>query len=516
MPRYHGYRLNGVLKRPSLTVIRVVPRNIFVPEAIWLRGLFIFHVQKGEVFMRKIIVSDMTLQKYASSLSFKEKIEVARHLDHLKVDVIHMPAIENVKTDSLLIRTVSAFIKDSVICAPVGMSRESVEIAAAAVSGAKKARLVVSLPVSPVQMEYACHKKAPKMLELAKELFVASVLACGDVEFFAEDATRADKAFLAEMISAAIEAGVKTVTLCDDEGAMLPDEIFAFVSEMQKDIPALAKTNIGIRCKDVNGMATASAVMAMKAGATEIKCSVGVKDIPDLETFAGILNNCGDRCGVASGVNYDELHRIVGQIEWICGTGDKPASKNDAFASADENAVFDVHDSAETIAAAVVKLGYDLSAEDNDRVYEEFLRVAEKKTITLKDLDAVVASVALQVPATYRLVSYVVNNGNIISSSAQITLEKDGEQISGISIGDGPVDAAFRTIDQIVGHHFELDDFQIQSVTEGREAVGSALVRLRNDGKLYSGKGISTDIIGASIRAYVNAVNKIIYEEMGE
>ena len=142
--------------------------------------------------------------------------------------------------------------------------------------------------------------------------------------------------------------------------------------------------------------------------------------------------------------------------------------------------------------------------------------MAEKKTLTLKDLDAVVASVALQVPATYRLVSYVVNNGNIISSSAQITLEKDGEQISGISIGDGPVDAAFRTIDQIVGHHFELDDFQIQSVTEGREAVGSALVRLRNDGKLYSGKGISTDIIGASIRAYVNAVNKIIYEEMGE
>ena len=466
--------------------------------------------------MRKIIVSDMTLQKYASSLSFKEKIEVARHLDHLKVDVIHMPAILNVKTDSLLIRTVSAFIKNSIICAPVGMSVEGVEVAAAAVSGAKKARLMVSIPVSPVQMEYTCHKKAPAVMELAKELFAASVLACSDVEFFAEDATRADKAFLTEMISAAIESGVKTVTLCDDEGAMLPDELFAFVSDIQKEIPTLANVNIGILCKDVNGMATASAVMSMKAGAAEIKCSVGVKDIPDLETFAGILNNCGGRCDVCSDINYDELHRTVRQIEWICGTGEKPAFKADAFVSSEDTAVFDVHDSAETIAAAVVKLGYDLSTEDNERVYEEFLRVAEKKTITLKDLDAVVASVALQVPATYRLVNYVVNNGNIITTSAQITLEKDGEQISGISIGDGPVDAAFRTMDQIVGHHFELDDFQIQSVTEGREAVGSALVRLRNDGKLYSGKGISTDIIGASIRAYVNAVNKIIYEEMGE
>ena len=466
--------------------------------------------------MRKINVSDMTLQKYASSLSFKEKIEVARHLDHLKVDVICMPAITNVKTDSLLIRTISAFIKDSIICAPVGMSREGVDIAAAAISGAKKARLMVSLPVSPVQMEYSCHMKAPKMLELAKELFTASVLACGDVEFFAEDATRADKAFLVQMIEAAVSSGVKTVTLCDDEGAMLPDEIYTFVSNIQKDIPALANVTIGMLCKDVNGMATASAVMAMKAGASEIKCSVGVKDIPSLETFAGILNTCGDRCGISSGIHYDQLHRIVGQVEWICGTGDKPTLKSDVLVTAEDNAVFDANDTAETVAAAVAKLGYDLSAEDNMRVYDEFIRVAEKKTITLKDLDAVVASVALQVPPTYRLVSYVVNNGNIISSSAQITLEKDGEQISGISIGDGPVDAAFRTIDQIVGHHFELDDFQIQSVTEGREAVGSALVRLRNDGKLYSGKGISTDIIGASIRAYVNAVNKIIYEEMGE
>ena len=106
-----------------------------------------------------------------------------------------------------------------------------------------------------------------------------------------------------------------------------------------------------------------------------------------------------------------------------------------------------------------------------------------------------------------------VNNGNIISASAQITLEKNGEQIQGICIGDGPVDAAFLAIEQIIGHHYELDDFQIQSVTEGKEAMGSAVVKLRSGGKLYSGNGISTDIIGAAIRAYLGAVNKIVYEE---
>ena len=116
-------------------------------------------------------------------------------------------------------------------------------------------------------------------------------------------------------------------------------------------------------------------------------------------------------------------------------------------------------------------------------------------------------------PTTYFIESYVINSGNVISATANITLRKNDEKISGLSNGDGPIDAAFLAIEQIIGRHYELDDFQIQSVTEGREAMGSALVKLRSDGKLYSGKGISTDIIGASIRAYLNAVNKIVYEE---
>ena len=119
----------------------------------------------------------------------------------------------------------------------------------------------------------------------------------------------------------------------------------------------------------------------------------------------------------------------------------------------------------------------------------------------------------MQVPPTYTLVNYVINNGNIISASAQVTLERDGEKTTGISIGDGPIDAAFLALEQIIGRRYELEDFKIETVTEGKESIGSALVKLRFSGKLYSGNGISTDIIGASIRAYINAVNKIAYEE---
>ena len=139
--------------------------------------------------------------------------------------------------------------------------------------------------------------------------------------------------------------------------------------------------------------------------------------------------------------------------------------------------------------------------------------MAEKKKVNARELEAIVATSAMQVPSTYRLVSYLTNSGNVISASAHICLEKDGEKYEGITVGDGPIDASFMAIEQIIGHHYELDDFQIQSVTEGHEAMGNALVRLRSGGKIYSGNGISTDIIGASIHAYLNALNKIIYEE---
>ena len=461
--------------------------------------------------MKKITIADMTLTEYSAQLSFKEKIEVTRSLDNLNVDVIYMPKIENIKADSLLIRTVSAFVKNSTLCVEAGSSVQSIETAAAAISGAKSARMAVRLPVSSIQMEYIYHKKPAKMATLAKELFEVATAKCNNVEFYAEDATRADSAFLREMVNAAISAGIKTVTFCDDEGSMLPDEFAAFIEGIRKDIPELSSVCVGVVCKNTNGMASASAVMALKAGVDEIKCCVGKKEITALSDFAKILSVSGERCGFYSGINYNVLNRTVKQIEWI--EGDKKVAATVSSEISDAAGVFDIHDSEESVFDAVKKLGYELSDDDLTRVYEEFKRVAAKKTITGKDLDAIVSSVALQVPPTYKLISYVINNGNIISSSAQIKLEKKGEAISGISMGDGPIDAAFKTLEQIIGRHFELDDFQIQSVTEGQEAMGYALVKLRNEGKLYSGNGISTDIMEASIKAYINAVNKTVYEE---
>ena len=468
--------------------------------------------------MNKIRISDRTIllksQGNEATLSFKEKVEIARLLESANVDVVEFPAIENEKTDTLLLKTVCAFLKNSVMSVQVGITPESVEATYNAIKSASKPRLSVALPISPVGMEYTCHKKAPKMIELIKALVEKAVSLCDDVEFVALDATRAENDVLVSTIKTAIKAGAKTVTICDNEASMLPDAFITFIEETKKAIPELESVNLGVLCEDTNGCAAASSMLAVTHGAVEVKCVSYNSNITSIVTISNIIRNNGDKLGVCCGIKYSEFLRIINQIAKIAD-GKQIISVTETTSSVPASEFnLTENDSQETVLKAVKNLGYDLSDEDSAKVFERFKSVASKKTISNKELDAIVATTALQVTPIYKLVDYVINTGNIITSSAQITLEKDGENKQSIGIGDGPIDAAFTTIEQIVGHHYELDDFQIHSVTEGREATGSALVKLRANGKLYSGNGVSTDIIGASIRAYINAINKIIFEEI--
>ena len=456
-----------------------------------------------------IRIADRTLCRENNTFSFKEKIEIARQLEKLCVNTIELPKIENVKSDTLLIRTMASFVKNSTLS--VGsMTAEDIDNAAMAISQAKNSRIRIELPVSTVGMEYICHKKAPKMLETVKELVSLAKQKCGDVEFCAIDATRAEKNVLCDMIKAAVDAGATAITVCDSAAEMMPDSFALFVAELKDQIND--DINLGVACDNKNGLACANAVMAVQNGAATVKTDVAAGGTP-LETITGIIKNCGNSYNFSSGIKYTEVNRIIKQINWIIGNSKNEKSAVNVSDFEENGTKLDVNDTIEAVSTAVLKLGYDLSEEDNQKVYEEFQRVAAKKNVGSKELDAIVASVALQVPPTYKLINYVINTGNIISASAQITLEKNGNNIQGICIGDGPVAAAFLAIEQIIGHHYEVDDFQIQSVTEGKEAMGSAIVKLRSNGKLYSGNGISTDIVCAAIRAYINAVNKIVYEE---
>lgn len=467
--------------------------------------------------MASIKISDMTMKQTADgfALSFKEKIELAKLLDKLGVSVIELEGMDNPKVDSLRIKSIAAAVKDSTVAVPVSLNTESVHGVWNALQLAKAPRLQVVASVSAVQMEYLYHKKPDAMVAAVAQTVKDCVAYCKDVEFVAEDATRSEFSFLCQVLETAISAGATTVTLCDTAASLLPQEFAEFICEVKKAVPAIGDVSLGVRCSDALSMAVSCSVAALCSGVDEVKTAAYPISAADLSQMARIIAAKGDGFAWQTSVNTAQLSRIVGQIQWMCQTGRSKTSPFDNGVREEETGVFlTVHDDAAAVAKAVERLGYDLSAEEQAKVYDAFQAIAcKKEQVSVKELDAIVASAAMQVPPTYALDTYVINAGNTISATAHLRLRKKDALLEGVSVGDGPIDAAFLAIEQIIGRHFELDDFQIQAVTEGREAMGQTVVKLRSGGRLYSGHGISTDIVGASIRAYLSAINKIVYEE---
>ncbi len=468
--------------------------------------------------MRAIKLIDMTLRESSAirdnSLSFKEKLEIARILDRLKADRIELPLMSGSKADLLSNKTIASAVKCP-LTAPVAIASGNIEETWDSIRYAHAPQLNVMAPVSTVQMEYVCHKKAPAMLALIEETVKKCRFYTEAVELTALDATRADREFLYQAIETAIGAGASKVTISDSAGIMLPDEFGAFITDIKENVASLAGVKLYAEPSDAMYMGAACAAFAISAGADGVKCTSLEAGYPTLEQMVHFIETKGADLGISTGIRKTELSRAVGQLSWIISTRDKKDSPLDNIVIGESAGLcLDAEDEIGDVIKVVKQLGYDLTEEDNAKVYEEFRRVAEEKQfVGTRELDAIVASTALQVPATYRIVNYVINSGNVIAATANVLLEKDGEKYRGIGVGDGPIDASFLAIEQIIGHHYELDDFQIQTVSEGRDAMGSALVKLRADGRVYSGSGISTDIIGASIRAYISALNKIIYEE---
>lgn len=466
--------------------------------------------------MANIRISDMTMKqtKEDFSLSFKEKIELAKLLDKLGVSVIELEGVENPRVDGLRIKSIAAAVKESTVAVPVTLNEMGVQEVWAALQTAKAPRLQVPASVSAVQMEYLYHKKPDAMISAIGEAVKLCADRCSDVEFIAEDATRSEFDFLCKAVETAIAAGATTVTLCDTAASLLPEEFADFVCKVTEAVPGMQHVCVGVRCSDALSMAVSCSVAALCRGAGEVKTAAYPIDTAALSQVAKILAARADSFDWKTDVHTTQLSRIVGQIQWLCQTGRSKTAPMGSTPAEDTGVYLTSHDDSAAVKKAVEQLGYELSAEEQEKVYEAFRVIAGKKEqVSVKELDAIVASAAMQVPPTYQLDTYMITAGNTISATAHMRLQKQSVALEGVCIGDGPIDAAFLAIEQITGHHYELDDFQIQAVTEGREAMGQTVVKLRSNGRLYSGRGISTDIVDASIRAYLSALNKIVYEE---
>ena len=456
--------------------------------------------------MKKIVISDVALKACAAQnggyFTFREKLNIAKYLVGVKADAIELPQIVKEREDSIIYKTVVGAAGNVCVKIDCGVTDRSAQLAADVLSAAQNGCLQIVLPVSTVQMEYSYHKKSAAMLAFIVERVAFAKTLCDNVEFVAADASRADKEFLVSAVKTAAEAGATSITLCDDACVWLPDDGAAVVSA----VAAAVKLPVLVKASDKIGVGIAVVAACIAAGASGAVTSALDGETISLASFADFLAAKGEDLGVFSAIDHTAIHHNAEIVQKKHVSAVKEGGQSVKIRITAESSLSDV-------SAAVASLGYDISEADAGKVFEESRRILNRKTvIEARELEAIIATAAMQAPSTYHLESYVVNCGNVINATAQITLSSDGEKLFGVGAGDGPIDAAFKVIEQIIGHHYELDDFQIQTVTEGRESVGHALVKLREEGRLYSGNGVSTDIVGASVRAYLNALNKIIFE----
>lgn len=461
--------------------------------------------------MKTINMTDITLKKLSEerglALLFREKTAIASCADSLGASAVELAPMKNLREDTIVNKTIANNVQNAAVAIPVGFQKEEIAHAWECIKDAKHPRLQVELPVSTVQMEYNYHIKADKMLGKIAELVSAAKEYCDDVEFSALDATRADEEFLIAAVRKAEKNGAGMITVCDDAGVSLAEEIAALTEKVKQAV----SVPVYVQVSDRINMGVASAVAAIAKGADGLKSAMAGNDVLLSGEISDAMRACSAQIGAEIGLNETKIHA---SIQDMLATISHEAYEAEAGVSEKNKILLDADSTIAQVMQAAEVLGYELSESDCGNVYKALMQVCEKKdAVGAKELEALIASSAMQAPSTYHLESYTTNSSNLTGAMSQVTLRCNDEIMCGVSTGDGSIDSAFRAIEQCIGFHYELDDFQVQSVTEGKEALGSALVRLRNNGKLYSGNGISTDIVAASIRAYINALNKIVFEE---
>lgn len=458
--------------------------------------------------MQNIKICDITLsgKNENKKFSFKDKLNLAKKLDVLNVSTIEVGPVLDDQEEAILIRTIAKTTKNALLSCEAACDTASISKAFEVIGNANKKQISIQIPASSMQMEYITHKKSNKVLESILECVKFAKTLVDNVEVDFIDSTRSDDEFLEEAIKLSIESGATKVCLEDTAGVCMPEAFANKINDLKTKIPTLNDVSMSVLVNDSYSMGVACSLSAIASGVEEIKASVFNHNSPALDKLAQAINTLGKKINAKTDIDFTNLGKIINEL----------ANSEDTIKKVKNIANKDLipnTSNIEDLTSIISSLGYELSSTDACSVYETFKMVSSKKDVTLNELEVMIASSVLQVPATYQIDSFVINSGNRIFSTASVSLIKNGTVLYGLSKGDGPIDAAFLAIESIMGHHYELEDFQIEAASQGREAMGEALVKLRYNGKLYSGIGVSTDIIGSSIRAFISAINKIAYEE---
>ncbi|MCM8801373.1 MAG: 2-isopropylmalate synthase [Candidatus Omnitrophica bacterium] len=498
--------------------------------------------------MERLIIFDTTLrdgeQAPGASLNQKEKLEIAYALKELGVDVIEagFPIASKGEVES--VKEIAKSIKGPIICGLARAVKTDIDAAYEAVRHAKYPRIHVFLATSKIHLQYKLKKAEDEILRLAGEWVSYAKRLCSDIEFSPEDASRTEREFLFKVIETAIDAGANTINIPDTVGYAEPDEFGDLIKAIRENVSNIDKVVISVHCHNDLGLAVANSLSAIKNGARQVECTInGIGERAGNASLEEIVMAIKTRKDIFKDIETQiktnqiyKLSRLVSKLTGFVVAPNKAIVGNNAFRHESgihqdgilkERSTYEIikpedvgfvgsgivlgkHSGRHALNHRLKELGFNLTEEQLERVSIRFKDLADKKkSIFDDDLISIVEDEITPIKPLWRLVSFKVTSGTEITPNAEVILRYKNKTLSGKSSGDGPIDACYKAIDKITGIRCELQDYRIEAVTKGKDALGEVSVKLKAKEKVVTSHGSSTDIIEASVRAYLNALNKI-------
>ncbi|MBO8129141.1 MAG: 2-isopropylmalate synthase [Peptococcaceae bacterium] len=500
----------------------------------------------------RVYLFDTTLrdgeQSPGVSLNVREKLQIARQLAKLGIDIIEAGFPVASPGDFQGVQAVAREVRGITVAALARARSQDIDQAWEAIKAAEQARIHTFIATSDVHMQYKLRMDREQVLEAAVAAVRHAKQYTEDVEFSAEDASRSDLDFLCRVLAAVIEAGATTVNIPDTVGYADPNEFGDFIRQIMEKTPGIEKAVVSVHCHNDLGLAVANSLAAVNNGARQVEGTInGIGERAGnaaLEEVIMALHTRRDRFGVQTGVVTEEIYRtsklvstltgmpvqfnkaIVGKNAFLHESGihqDGVLKERTTYEIMDPakigitmtNLVLGKHSGRHAFRQRLAELGFKLTEEELNQAFARFKQLADtKKTITDEDLEAIVEDEIRKVPATFELEYLHVFSGTTVKPTAVTALVVNGELIQEAACGNGAVDAIYRCIEKITGRKYPLVSYVIDAVTSGTDALASVTVKLANEqDKIYTGRGVDTDVLNASARAYINVLNKIVYDE---
>lgn len=506
------------------------------------------------VTRRKIYIFDTTLrdgeQSPGASLTPEEKVKIALQLERLNVDVIEAGFPVSSPGEMRGVQLISEAISKPIICGLARMVPKDIDACRRALERAKKKRLHVFLATSQIHREHKLHKAKEEILDLAAKNIKSARKDFKDIEFSPEDAARTEPDFLVDAVRAAVEAGATVVNIPDTVGYAVPQEFGALIHHLIKKVPGLGKKVIlSVHCHNDLGLATANSLAAILAGANQVECTInGIGERAgnaSMEELVMAIDTRQDFLDCHTQIKTEEItktSRLVSHLTGMVVQPNKAIVGRNAFSHESgihQDGVLKKRQTYEIIdpkrvglsgsqiilgklsgrhafSERIKKLGYHLAESELDRAFDRFKKIADqKKYVFDEDIDALIQDEITEIPETWKLdyLKTTLETGR--PPEAKIRLKRGREILEASSQGDGPVDACYKAIEKLTGLRAKLAYYTIQSVTGGKDAMGEVSVKLQIEGKEVTGRGASTDIIEASVKAFLFAINKVCAKLLG-